>query len=163
MAMLAWPARVTVATPEGWTEPVVFRHKTLGHGTAWTGIPLALPAGTYELSTAGSSRDVTILRGGDYTLPASAGSWVQLGPMEGVSRSGKIALTVTARGVGVHELELRVYNGQPIVTSRNVHLTAGIEQEIQWEFETANPQSPWVAVVVPDRDMVAKAEAHGTL
>jgi hypothetical protein len=44
---------------------------------------------------------------------------------------------------------------------QKVHLTAGSKNEVVWRSHLISPETPWVAVIVPDGEMNERAEVTG--
>ena len=67
-----------------------------------------------------------------------------------------------ASGAGDHAFSIRSDNlvlSDPAV--QNVHLRAGSKKEFVWRAHVVSPETPWVAVVVPDGEMNERVEVTG--
>jgi hypothetical protein len=45
--------------------------------------------------------------------------------------------------------------------AQSVHLTSGVTKEIVWHARVVSPETPWVALIVPDGDLGKRAEVTG--
>ena len=74
---------------------------------------------------------------------------------------GKATLQVRANGSGRLVFTLRTYNLTVADPHKQMTLEAGKDQAHTWTLAVADSRRPWVAVVVPDGDVSARAELVG--
>ena len=65
---------------------------------------------------------------------------------------GQIRITLTARGSGRHRFALRAWNLEVTPMEQELALSAGQPGTIVWQGKPVKSDSPWVVVVIPDRD-----------
>jgi hypothetical protein len=73
---------------------------------------------------------------------------------------GQVTIRLTANGTGEHEFALRAANLSVRRPTRTVRLRAGRPVVIEWKGRPEDARVPWVAVVVPDRDLSRRVEAR---
>ncbi len=124
-----------------------------------------LPTGDYEIQAGSSAWSMAVVSGGNYDLSLDARNPIALEVKQiGKGREGnRIDLQATVSGEGKHDIQLRFFNGQPGRERVRVELTKEKPETIQWEVMIDEPQSPWVAVIVPDNRLGWKQELTGVL
>ena len=77
-------------------------------------------------------------------------------------RGGReVSLSIEAAGRGIHELELRLFNGAASETVRKIDFSMNENQKIEWAFTVPDILKPWVAVIIPDTDYTFRKELTG--
>ena len=72
-----------------------------------------------------------------------------------------MTIKVSARGNGSHRFALRVENLTLNGTEQELSLRPGGAGTLEWRARIASPDTPWVAVVVPDGDLSLRKEVTG--
>jgi hypothetical protein len=168
MQDVAVPATVRGRANPASHEPVEFREQKSGQVTTATASPLAgefdlhLPEGHYEVRQGSAHTSVTVLPGGVYDVDLRRDrvldfkvTFQDLGHQEAVLR-------VSAEGAGRHTFTIRSDN----LTLREkeeqeIDLTTGNIREAVWHVHVVSPDTPWVALVIPDGTLSDRREVTG--
>jgi Glycosyl hydrolase family 9/Cellulase N-terminal ig-like domain len=163
MKDLAGPARVDGASK----APVQFRELSTSRTTrvtpdAASGKFLALlPHGEYEITVGVRKQFLTLLPGEAYSADLGSDNYVDFAVSRESNAPGFISIRAGVSGSGDHTLSIRTDNLVVEQTSRHVTLRPGTPQTIEWKAKVASPDSPWVAVVIPDNRMSQRKELTG--
>lgn len=124
-----------------------------------------LPAGDYEIRVGSSSWRMAMVSGGNYSLSLDAQNSIALEVrrIDQDPEGNRIGLQAIISGEGKHVIQLRLFNGQTDREKVRVELAKGKPETLQWEVMINEPQSPWVAVVVPNNRLAYKRELTGVL
>ncbi len=121
-----------------------------------------LPEGRYEIHHGIAHASATVLPGGVYSLDLRPEHFLDFKVTSQSAPKNGIVVRLEASGAGDHTFSIRsdnlVLTDQALQT---VHLTAGSTKEIVWRAHVVSPDSPWVAVVVPDSELNERAEVTG--
>jgi len=157
---LAGPALVMGRAPAGQLE---FHDKRSGQTRAIevdraTGAFRAwLPEGQYEVQ----GKSLTVLPSATYDLDLASGQGFDFSLAQQTEGGGRVRITVSARGKGTHQLAFRTDNltlARPVV-ELNLDSAQGGAAVLQGRVDS--PDSPWVAVAVPDGDLHGREELIG--
>jgi hypothetical protein len=123
-----------------------------------------LPPGEYDVLVGSASWKLALVSGGRYALTLDPERSVHF-TLEVNREPGKqsVRLRLTAQGLGRHDFSVRVFNGAVVEAHQSIDLEATLKSELLWDLAVRDPNTPWVAVVVPDGDLTWKQEATGTL
>jgi len=123
-----------------------------------------LPAGEYLIEYGEFSKKLNIVSGGNYNI--------ELDPLNNVELSVNIKdrnigdkiiqIEAEAEGRGIHDLNIRVFNGTVSEPSKSVDLGEGMKSTVNWDVHIKESDSPWVCVIIPDGDLTWKKELTGT-
>jgi hypothetical protein len=122
---------------------------------------IALPEGKYIVRSGGAEQTQIFLPGGTYNLDLRPGRAWGFEVSKDTSGSGEVTIKLTARGSGSHRFVLRVDNLTLSGADREVTLRPGVAGTLEWRARIASPDTPWVAVVVPDDDLAQRKELTG--
>jgi hypothetical protein len=164
MTDLAGPALV-----EGSAGSVVeFRETT--YGRRFTARPdpatrrfrVKLPEGHYIASCAGMQQSLTCLPGGSYMMNLTAGQALDFRLVCRKSGAEEVTIEIVARGSGKHRFGVRSENLVLDNAVKELDLRPGVAGTMAWRAAIQSPDTPWVAVVVPDNDLSRRVELTGT-
>jgi hypothetical protein len=123
-----------------------------------------LSAGEYLIEYGGSSKKLNIVSGGNYNI--------ELNPLNNVELTVNIKdrnigdkivqIEAEAEGRGIHDLNIKVFNGTVSESSKSVDLGEGMKLTVNWDVQIKEKESPWVCVIIPDGDLTWKKELTGT-
>ncbi|MBL0740427.1 glycoside hydrolase family 9 protein [Chryseolinea lacunae] len=119
-----------------------------------------LPEGTYEVIQKGRAQKQTLLPGGSYTLDLRTVS-TSFDATQTTSARGEVTIRVMAQGSGVHKFSLRTDNLLLSAQEKVVTLKPGAITTLEWKAKTNSTNTPWVAVVVLDGDLLQRREVRG--
>jgi hypothetical protein len=77
--------------------------------------------------------------------------------------NGAVTISLRAHGSGRHEFVLRSDNLSVTQPAKRIDLRNGQPGTLTWTARLTNRHAPWVAVVVPDRDVANRREVTGAL
>jgi len=160
------------ATVRGITDPtnhdaIEFREERSGqliHAAASSDgeFNVRLPEGQYDVHHGTAHTSVTVLPGGIYSLDLRSEHFLYFKVTSQPAPKNDILVRLEASGAGDHAFSIRSDNlvvSDPAV--QNSHLTPGIKKEVVWHAHVVSPQTPWVAVIVPDGELNERAEVTG--
>jgi hypothetical protein len=149
--------------------PVVFQEKTWGRRVEVQPDRIAgnfharLPEGRYTVRSKGCETARTFLPGGTYDLNLRPEQCWDLEVASETSRTGEVAIRVQARGSGIHRLEVRAENLTFSGDEKEVALKDQGTVTLEWHGRITEPETPWVALIVPDGDLTRRQEVMGTM
>lgn len=163
MSDLAGPALV-----EGSAGSVVeFKETVYGHRFTVNPDPATrrfrtmLPEGRYIATCGEIQQSLTCLPGGSYKLDMSPGHALDFRLVCRKSEAGEVTIQLTAQGNGSHRFTLRSENLELDDAVKELNLRPGVEGTLAWRAKIQSPDTPWVAVVVPDNDLFRRMELTG--
>jgi hypothetical protein len=123
---------------------------------------IRVPEGRYDVQHGSAHTSLTVLPGGIYSLDLRAEHVLDFKVSSQDARNGEIVLQVSATGAGDHTFAIRTDNlSLSQLSVQGVHLTSGTSNEIIWHARVISPETPWVAVIVPDGDLSRRTELNG--
>jgi hypothetical protein len=127
----------------------------------------SLPEGEYEIlgdpQATSPLRTTALLPGGSYFLDLTPEHNVDLKVVQETNPNGSVTLRATVSGNGEHSFSARVDNLEMEQPEQTVMLKAGTPQTIVWRAQVVRRDAPWIAVVIPDKDLTQKKELTGSL
>jgi len=120
----------------------------------------AVPEGEYEVTAGARKRRMTLLPGETYAVSFNLDNDLEMSVSGQKDAAGMVTVRATLAGTGRHTIALRSDNLEMEPAAREVNLKAGVPQAIEWQARPA-PDAPWIAVVIPDRDMSRRKELTG--
>jgi len=75
---------------------------------------------------------------------------------------GGVALTVRASGRGRHRFQVRAWNLELMDPEQEVTFGVLGIRSVRWQARLRDSRAPWVAVIVPDRDVARRKELYGS-
>ena len=158
---IAGPAQVTGQVKAGSVEYVSFTHtKTkkksnikVDKHNGW--FQTELPEGNYVVACDNREKTVTLMPGKNTPVDFSKGVEFQLFKE---SNQNKVKISAQVTGMGKTSLEIRTDNLKIKDPVKTLEIVNGEKQTITWEAEMIQPNSPWVAVVIPDNNMLKMKE-----
>jgi hypothetical protein len=164
MADLSVPATGRGVINPAKHEPVEFREErsrqlTTVPGSTVGDFSIRLPEGRYEVQHGSAHTRLTVLSGGIYSLDLRSERVLDFTVSSQTAARNDITVRVSAKGAGDHSFSIRSDNlvlSQPAV--QNIHLGSGTTQEVVWRARVVSPETPWVALVIPDGDLSKRAE-----
>lgn len=137
----------TVITPDGST-----RHfKTM------------LPEGKYIVTANGQEQTQIFLPGTSYHLDLGTDNALIFEVSKTGSAKGDIIIRLRAQGKGNHRFSIRTDNLTLQGTLKEMVLKSGAPGYIEWKAKIISPDTPWVAVILPDDDLSRKKELRGAI
>ena len=120
----------------------------------------SVPQGEYELTAGALKRQMTVLPGESYSLNFDGDSSVEFTVSSEKSADGVVTLRAVLTGAGRHSIALRTDNLAVEPAPREVDLKPGVPQTIEWRGRPS-AEAPWIAVAIPDRQMLRRKELTG--
>jgi hypothetical protein len=186
-----WPVQTTWTYKEIWTHPVgswialmpdlagpalvegktdsaiTFRETT--HGQSIQVMPahgqfrVELPQGEYKIATRGGEETRTLLPGGTYQLDLRVGHLLDFTVSKSAASDGGVLIGVDVRGTGTHRFNVRFDNLKLNDEQKEITLQSGVSGHLEWHAQIDSPDTPWVAVIVPDDDLARRKELRGAI
>ncbi|HEY3705567.1 MAG TPA: glycoside hydrolase family 9 protein [Terracidiphilus sp.] len=166
MQDIAVPATVRGRVAPSDRQAVVLREARSGQLVTTAPIDgafsLHLPQGRYDVRQGSAHTNVTVLPGGSYSIDLRPEHFLDFNVSSQDLGHNDILVQVSAEGAGSHVFSIRSDNldvrEQATV---KVDLTAGKVQQVVWHAHTLSPDTPWVAVVIPDDALAERREVTG--
>jgi len=162
------PATVRGTANPASHEPVEFREQKSGQVTTATASPLGgefnlhLPEGHYEVRQGSAHTSVTVLPGGLYDLDLRRDHALDFKVTFQDLGHEEVVLRVSAEGAGRHTFTIRSDNlTLKEQGKQEVDLTSGNVREAVWHVHVVSPETPWVALVIPDGTLSERREVTG--
>jgi hypothetical protein len=162
------PATVRGIADPGNKESVEFREEKSGQlvtvaPASFDGsFNIRLPEGRYEVRHGSAHTSLTVLPGGVYSLDLTADRILDFKLSYQAGGKNEITVRVSMIGGGDHRFSIRSDNlALSDAGQQSLHLTSGIAKEIVWHAHVISPETPWVALVVPDGDLSKRGEVTG--
>jgi len=159
------PATVRGTADPANHEPVEFRERKTGQVTTATLTPIGgefsihLPEGHYEVRQGAAHTSVTVLPDGLYDLDLRRDRVLDFKVTFQDLGHEEIVLRVSAEGAGRHTFTIRSDN---LVLKeqekQEIDLTFGNAREAIWHAHVVSPETPWVALVIPDDALSERRE-----
>jgi len=168
MQDISVPATVRGTANSAAREPVEFREQNSGQVTIATPTPmdgefnLRLPEGHYQVRQSSAHTSLTVLPGGSYHLDLRGDHVFDFKVTFQDLGHNDVILRVSAEGAGHHSFAVRSDNlilKQP--GKQEIDLPSGNAQETVWHAHVVSPDTPWVAVVIPDGNLTDRREITG--
>jgi len=163
MQDVAGPALVEGRVRPG-SGAVNFRHIRTGHTTSVTPDPARgsfrtfLPEGQYEVIGDGQQRMLSLLPGGTYDLQLRPSQRLDLQLTTDVQRDGSVVVRLSATGSGKHSFTLLADALSVEQPTKEIRLESGSVGRLEWKAKRTAANTPWVAVVVADGDVLQRRE-----
>jgi hypothetical protein len=125
---------------------------------------LDLPEGHYDVRQGPVHTTVTILPGGIYDVDLRPGHVLDFKVTSQDLGHNQVALRISAEGAGRHTFAIRSDNltlTEP--PQQEVNLTPAGPRELVWHAHVLQPNTPWVAVVIPDGTLTNRRELTGSI
>lgn len=123
---------------------------------------IRIPEGHYDVRHGSAHTSVTVVPGGLYSLDLRPESTLDFKVTSQDLDQHEIILRVSAEGAGDHTFSIRsdnlVLQEQAM---QKLYLTSGKIKETLWHAHLVSPETPWVAVVIPDSDLTRRREITG--
>jgi hypothetical protein len=129
-----WPATNSATYKEMWMEPV---SRFMGAASVY------------------SSTDQL------FTTKQQSGKKLQLATETVQSANGDVMVTLTIKGTGKHNIEIKAFNAQANFDSKQLSLSAGKQEKIQLILKVADQTVPYVAVISVDQNPAFRNEIVG--
>ncbi len=168
MQDISVPAVVRGTTDPAVREPVEFHEQKSGQVTTAALSPIDrdfnihLPEGRYEVRQGAVHTSVTVLPGGQYYLDLRRDRVLDFKVTVQDLGHHEVVLRVSAEGAGHHSFTMRSDNltlKEP--GKQDVDLASGSTRETVWHARVVSPETPWVAVVIPDGVLSGRQEITG--
>jgi hypothetical protein len=168
MQDLGVPASVRGRANPGSREPVEFREQKSGQVISTTPDPsdgrfsLHLAEGHYEVRQGPVHTSLTVLPAGVYDIDLRGDRALDFKVAFQDVGHQEIILIVSAEGTGLHSFTIRSHDLVLREKERQViELTSAAPREALWHARVSSPDSPWVALVIPDDDLGRRREVTG--
>jgi hypothetical protein len=124
---------------------------------------LHLPEGHYDVRDGSVHTSLTVLPAGIYSLDLRPDHVLDLKTAAQNSDNSTVILRVSAEGGGEHTFSIRMENlTVPEPVQQKVSLAAGRGKDLVWRAHIISPETPWVALIIPDGDLSRRMEVTGT-
>jgi hypothetical protein len=120
-----------------------------------------LPEGTYTVRCGDEEQTRTFLPTGTYNVDLRPGRSLDYKVTKETTGVGEVKITVSARGSGSHRFSIRTENLTANGGEKQLTLRSGLADTVEWRARISSPDTPWVAVVVPDDDISQRNEMMG--
>jgi hypothetical protein len=187
-----WPVQNTWTYKEIWTHPVAcwiwlmrdlagpaliegqasstveFTENTSGEQIVVNTNPVTgifrvmLPEGNYTILSNGQEYKKQVLPGGIYNLDLRPGQALDFDVTGITSINGRVTVKLTARGNGSHHFIIRTDNLKITDIQKDLILKSGQTVILEWHGSIISKETPWIAVVIPDDNILLKKEVFGT-
>ena len=124
---------------------------------------LHLPEGHYDVRQGSAHTSVTVLPGGFDDVDLRPDRVLDFKVTSQDLAPNEVIFRVSAEGAGHHTFTMRSDNlalNEP--GEQEINLTSGGVREVVWHAHVASPNTPWVAVVIPDGSLSERREVTGT-
>jgi hypothetical protein len=122
-----------------------------------------LPQGRYTVQGRAGKETQTFLPGETYHLDLRSGHVLDFQVSRKSSPDGKVRIDVNAQGTGTHRFVVRVDNLKLDGAQKEITLQAGTIGHVEWAAQIDSPNTPWVAVIVPDDDLARRKEVRDAI
>lgn len=151
------------------SAPVIF--KEIKTGQIITVIPdqttgrfkATMPEGDYIVTSNGAEQKQTFLPGASYRLECRRRFLLSYQVSKKVSKTGEVIIKVTATGNGPHHFNIRTDNLTVTDAAKAIQLKPGNALSFEWIGRITSPDTPWVAVIIPDGDPSRRKETRGAV
>jgi hypothetical protein len=164
---LSIPAIVRGLVDPANREPIEFREEQSGQlisvpSSAEGEFSTRLAEGRYVVQHGSDHTTLVVLPGTTYSLDLRANQVLDFKVSFDATEHNEILIRAVANGSGDHTFSIRrdnlVLSG---ATTQNVRLSGGTQEEIVWHAHVVSPETPWVALVIPDGELSKRAEVTG--
>lgn len=168
MEDISVPATVRGTANPASHDAVEFREQKSGHVTtvnfsARDGeFNIYLPEGHYDVRQGSAHTSVTVLAGGSYNVDLRPDRFLKFNVTSQDVGRDEVVLRISAEGGGHHTFTMRSDNltfKQPV--QQEINLTSVGAREIVWRAHVVSPDTPWVAVLIPDGSLRERREITG--
>jgi hypothetical protein len=163
------PATVRGTTDPMSHEPVEFRDTQSGWMTTVTpGVTdgefkLHLPEGHYNVRQGEAHTSITMLPGGNYYLDLRRDRLLDFKVTVQSVGQEQVVLRVSAEGAGRHTFTIRSDNlSLQEQAKQDLDLNSAHVRELVWHLHVISSDTPWVALVIPDHNLIERREVTGT-
>jgi hypothetical protein len=122
-----------------------------------------VPEGKYIVISSGKEQAQTFLPGGSYHIECRGNFLLSYEISQKVSANGEVTIRLTAQGNGPHHFNIRTDNLTLASESKEFNLKAGNTLSFEWTCRITSPDTPWVAVIVPDNNLSQRKEIRGAV
>jgi len=119
---------------------------------------IQLPVGRYRVRADKLETTVVLLASAVRDLDLRADRFLDMHLNQQTSAEGEVTIRLAVRGSGRHAFALRTDNVQVQQNVRDVSLKPESPITLEWKGRTINAKAPWVAVVIPDGDVMRRVE-----
>ncbi|HYH00912.1 MAG TPA: glycoside hydrolase family 9 protein [Terriglobales bacterium] len=169
MQDLAGQALIEGRVASGNGSPITFKNSRTGHVMAVTPEAVTgafrafIPEGKYDVTADGQQRAITLLPGGTYQLDLRARQRLDFEATAETQRDGAVIIRVSASGRGPHNFKI-LADSLLIekATTKEITLEPGKTARLEWKARPTAANTPWVAVVVADEDVLQRKELVST-
>ncbi len=158
LAHIATPARIQGKA----ASAIELREVRTGHSEriAAGAFDLVLPPGSYLAVCQEFEWNLDLLGGRTYQLSFDPASAVKL-QLDASEADGVVTVHAKLYGMGVHQIELKLFNLAGGETSKQVSLTKGKEMDLLWSLQVIDRNKPWIAVAIPASAPDCRKEVFG--
>jgi hypothetical protein len=122
-----------------------------------------LPQGEYAVQCDAGKETQTFLPGETYDLNLRSGHVLDFAVSRKSSPNGDVLIDVDARGTGAHRFVVRFDNLKLNGAQKEITLQSRVSGRLEWRAQVDSPNTPWVAVIVPDDDVARRKEVRGAV
>ncbi len=130
-----WPATNSATFKEMWIEPV---NRFMGAVSVYSS------------------------QGQSVTSNQPSGKNIEIDAETVQSANGKVSITVTLTGNGKHEIEIKSFNAEGNIASKQIELSGKKAEKIQFELTVADQGKPYVVVITADKNPDLRKEIVGS-
>src|ERR1700761_6550256 len=123
---------------------------------------ILLPQGQYTVQQGITRATLAALSAGTYDIDLRRDKAVDYTVTTETAASGDLVLRVTARGTGQHTFSIRADNLETReAPQQSALLTSEKDSSVAWHAHVLSRDTPWVAVVIADNELVNRLELTG--
>ena len=148
--------------------PIEFREQKTGQKTSLApaardgAFETTLPEGRYDVSQGSVHAAITVLAGESYRIDLRPDHAFDFAVTQQQSGNTEITIRISAHGAGRHSFAIRTDNLTLVEASKQeIDLDATGSGELVWHARITSPDTPWVAVIIPDGVMNERRELTG--
>ncbi len=120
-----------------------------------------VPEGKYVVINNGAEQPQTFLPGASYHLECRPRFFLSYEVSKQALANGDVIIKLMVQGSGQHQFHIRTDNLTIADDSKTIKLKQGKASSFEWTARISSPDTPWVAVIVPDDDLSQRKEIRG--
>jgi hypothetical protein len=147
-------------------EPLEFKNLQSGQQTIVKAdsvgkFRIMLPEGKYLVKNNTMEQTCSFLPAGTYDMDLRSDNAFTFEVSGTSSANGEITVTAIVRGNGSHQLAMKTHNLTIREPVKHVNLKSGERITLKWHCKIESEDEPWVAVLIPDKNIANHKELTG--
>lgn len=124
---------------------------------------IVLPEGKYLVKNNTMEQTCTFLPAGTYDMDLRHDKAFTFEVSSASSGNGEVTVTAIVQGNGSHLLSMKTYNLTTKTPAKQITLKSGERITLKWQCKIEYKDEPWVAVLIPDKDISNHKELTGSV